>query len=217
MGRTLRHWLPIFAGALTVVIAGAMLLVARFWIPQDAATVALARAVLTESAPRASGSELAATAPSGGDCFPRIERGGGWLDLCWEAYRLAPGSEASEDFYLLRLYGSHQGLRWLVVRSQLVGGAANQLYDVWPTGTFDGACHEETVSLLVPIGPLPAATICGRTEASLEQQPSGHRLAWSCERCIAPDSAMRDVEMYAVVGMVPGAIPSWDLFADVGQ
>ena len=186
-------------------IAATAVLALRPSIPDGAASAAITRTVLTGEA-----------APFGQECLSRIERAGGWVDLCWAVSRLANDADPAKDYYVLRMYGSHEGLRWLVVRSQIVGIPAGGVYDIWPDGTYTGPCRQEAVSMMIPLGPIAMEDVCGETKGSLEMSPFGHRLAWTCGGCLLADSLTRAVSLYTVVGVPEGTTPAWDLFADAG-
>jgi len=160
---------------------------------------------------------VAVSSPSAQACLARIASGSGWLDLCWEAYRVGGDADLQKDYYLLRLHGSHEGLRWLTVRSQLIGTPGDNVYDVWPDGTYAGGCRKEPVSLPVPLFDLAADDVCGRTVARRDFDHWSHQLAWTCDGCMIPGSDTNGVSMYTVVGMAEGMVPSWDVFANAGS
>ncbi|MEA2673461.1 MAG: hypothetical protein QOI92_653 [Chloroflexota bacterium] len=218
MGRISRRQLTV-VGAIVVLLVGALAIRLYIAVPSDAATVPVARAVL--EAPVGSlppGPTLPSLGMvSGGTCLPRISREGGWLDLCWEGYFWGRQSDGRTDYYLLRMYGSHQGWRWVSLRSQVIGGPEDGIFDVWPNGIYEGECRQEPVSLIVPMGNLTAEDVCGRTEG--REDPSGWSaaLTWTCQACLVPDDSMRAVSMYEVIGVPAGTVPSWDLFASGGS
>lgn len=225
----MRRWLAIVAGGALLVVIAAVVLRLQVTVPGNAATVPVARAILTgpvwpdvtQQPLPTDGSdpepEGLANAPYGGECLDRLSSGSGWLDLCWQASRLGGETDPTKDMYLLRLYGSHEGLRWLVVRSQLVATPGDTIYDVWPAGTYQGACRSEPVSMLVPMAALAEDDVCGRTEADLDVGHWSHRLVWTCEGCLIASSDTRGLSMYTVIGTPEGAVPAWDLFATLGS
>jgi hypothetical protein len=229
MGWVSRPWFAIVAGGALLVVIAAVALRLQVTIPSDPAAVPIARAILagpvgpypTDQPFPTDGSDpdpqVNASSPYGQACLDRMTSGSGWLDLCWEAYRFGRDADPKKDYYLLRLYGSHQGFRWLVVRSELIGTPGDNVYDVWPDGTYEGACGKEPVNLLVPLAALGEDDVCGRTEAHLGAGHWSHALTWTCEDCLFANSDTRGIAMYAVVGMPEGSIPTWDLFADAGS
>jgi hypothetical protein len=229
MGRVSRPWLAIAAVGASLVVIAAVAIRLQVAIPSDATSIPITRAILagpvaadaTEQPVPSDGSdpelEQEPPSPAGQACLSRMSRGSGWLDLCWEGYRYGGDADPTKDYYVLRVYGSHQGLRWISIRSQLIGTPGDNVYDVWPDGTYEGGCRQEPVSLLVPMSALAADDICGRTEAHLDFDHWSHDVVWTCEGCLIPDSDTRGVALYTVVGMPAGTVPSWDLFANGGS
>jgi hypothetical protein len=208
------------AAAIAILAATAIFVVARRpSIPADAAATRMAQATLSEILVTDPSSVPQPVPPQrhGGACLPRIQRGAGWLDLCWEATQIVPDEDPSKDYYQLRMYGSHGGLRWVVLRSQLVGTPGDNVYDIWPDGIYQGACRLEQVSMLVPLDPVSPGDICGRTEAHLDFEHWSHDLVWTCEGCLVPEADTKGISLYAVIGTPEGTLPSWDLFADAGS
>src|SRR5262245_27429765 len=107
------------------------------------AAVALARPAIPANA---ASTAFASDVSTGGECLDRLQRGSGWADICWSAWRMTNEEDESKDYYLVRVYGSHEGLRWLVVRAEYDGIPAYGVYDGWPWGSFDGACREVPTS-----------------------------------------------------------------------
>ena len=130
--------------------------------------------------------------------------------------QLANEADAPTDYYVLRLYGSHEGLRWIAVNSRLAGSPVDAFLDAWPNGTYQGPCRREPVSMLVPLSDLPADDVCGRTEGHVIAATWSHEVTWTCEGCLIPDATTRGISLYAVVGSPSGTVPTWDVFADVG-
>ena len=219
----------LLVGGVVVVLAGAILLLGRPSIPAGAASVAITRTVLTGPLPvqpsdgpeptpgDVGGGDFPPSTPKGQACLDRIERQGGWLDLCWEAEHSRIDGDPQKDYYLLRVYGSHHGLRWLVIGSQLVGIPAGGAYETWPTrGVYEGACREVPMGLPLSAAGIASDQVCGRTESTFDHSSWSQRLSWTCEGCLTPDQDTRAVAMWALVGVEPGEVPSWDLFADGG-
>jgi len=178
-------------------------------IPASAGSTAIARVTLAADPPGA----------IAGECLNRLTWRSGWADLCWQASRVNDG-DAEKDYYIIRLYGSFAGLRWLDVRSDFVGEPGDGVFDGWPTGTFTGPCRDASVDMMIPFQPIGTETLCGRLTAGADAGPGSswsQRVTWTCERCLLPDDATRAVGMYAEVGVAEGALPAWDLFADGGS
>ena len=201
--------------ALVVVIMA--IAVALNWmqpsIDAAAASEPVARTVLTGDAEPG---DLTPTTPNGGECLDRIMRGDGYLDLCWQASRFGNEMDPAKDYYLLRLYGSYESVRWMVVGSRLLVDPGGNVVDAWPDGTYEGACRQERVHMLVPLTALATEYVCGYTVGRIDVEDWSHRVTWRCEGCLLPDATTRGFGLYNVVGVPVGTIPTWDLFADAG-
>src|SRR5689334_25047412 len=118
------------------------------------AAVALAMDRIPPSIPANAAAAAIVTATPGedgsgdGNCLDRASWGPGWADLCWQAWRLTDETDPSKDYYALTMYGSFQGVRWLVIRSDLAGQPAGGAFDGWPDGTYEGDCRNVTVQLM---------------------------------------------------------------------
>lgn len=190
------------------VLLGGVLLIDRLppSIPGSAATTPVARAAIDDVA-------------SGGfaeDCFDTLSRGSAWAHLCWQISREPQEADSEKDYYLLHMYGSFQGFRWLVVRSDFDGVPAGQVFDAWPTSVYEGQCMDEPVHLMPFLQDLTTETLCGRTEGRSDHSSWTHQVTWTCERCLLRDEGTRAVSLFNEVGVPQGALPAWDLFADGG-
>ena len=152
--------------------------------------------------------------PSGQECLDRIGRGSGWVDLCWSVARDPHDADPTKDYYLLRLYGSHEGLRFLALKSDLVGSPGDGVVSVWPTGTIEGPCDIREVHLSGFLGSLPSAHVCGRTVGELDGATWSHTLTWTCEGCAPGDKVTRGFDSFLWVGVPAHTVPGWDVFAD---
>lgn len=201
------------------VLAAALAIRLQITIPSDATSPPVAHAVLVALVEPGTDTQSVPVngVPAGQACLPRIAGGSGWLDLCWSGSWYGRTADGTTDYYLLRLYGSHQGLRWLSLRSLMIGTLGDGLFDAWPDGTYQGACRPEPVGMLVPLIDLAPDDICGRTEGHPDARNRSAVLTWTCEGCIIPDGSTRGVSLYTVVGVPAGDVPSWDVFANVGS
>jgi hypothetical protein len=152
--------------------------------------------------------------PNGQACLDRITRGAGWVDLCWSVARDPSDADPDKDFYLLHLYGSHEGLRFLAVKSDLVGSPGDGIVSLWPTGTIEGECAQRDVHLSGYLGTLPPANVCGRTVGELEQATWSHTLTWTCVDCAVGQGTTRGFDTFLWIGVPAHTVPTWDLFAD---
>lgn len=185
-----------------LIVGGAWLANRPPAIPADAASAALDRTVVTND--------------HGQRCLDRTVLGTGWADVCWAIDGIPNGSDNTQDDYQLRVYGSFEGLRWLVVRADLVGRPDGGAYVIWPKFAIEGACREVSVHLLPLIGAEPTEMVCGRTEGVLDPVAWTQTLTWTCEQCVLPDSATKPLSTYAIIAVPAGTIPEWDVFVDGG-
>jgi hypothetical protein len=152
--------------------------------------------------------------PHGQACLERIQRETGYLDLCWSVDRDPGDADATKDYYLLHLYGTHGGgIRSMVVRSDLVGTPGDGVLSVWPTGTIEGPCELRDVTLGGYDGTLQGAHVCGKTVGELEGATWSHTVTWTCE-CVPGEQVDRGFDSYLWLGVPAGTIPSWDLYAE---
>ena len=197
---------------ITIIVIGGLatagVILASGWtptIPADAASAVIARTAVEGRA--------------SSDCLDRIERQGGWLDLCWHALRQQDGDPA-KDYYILRVVGTldgeRGGVRWSAIRARLVDApAADAVFDGWPSGTIDGPCQAHPVSLLV--APDPASEeVCGRTSGEFIATWD-YRVTWTCVDCVVPDRSARPVALYFSVAVPEGRVPNWEIGADFGS
>jgi hypothetical protein len=208
------------------LLAGAYLLfLAPPGVPATAAKDPIARTAMTGPiAPdmvSEDGAEVPPVSPVGQVCLERIVREAGSADVCWAASREPRDSHPQQDYYYLRIYGSYRGtsalgIRWLVVKSRLVTPPLLDVFDGWPSGTYDGPCEEQPVSLMVPLASIDRATLCGHTTAGPGSDGSWTS-TWTCSPCRPFDSTTRELGLYGVVGVAEGMVPAWDVFVDFGS
>ncbi len=152
--------------------------------------------------------------PNGQACLERIVRGTGYADLCWSVARDPNDADPAKDYYLLRVYGTHEGLRFLAVRSDLVGTPGDGVISLWPTGTIEGSCETREVHLTGYSGALPAMHVCGHTIGELDAGTWAHTVTWTCQGCARGSDVARGFDMVSWVAVPARAIPVWDVFAD---
>lgn len=224
MGRT--WWITIALGIMAVacVAAGAFVIVR--WsphVPADAASRAVARTVMVgDIAPdEVAGSDPydIPRSPYGQECLPRISNGAGYMDVCWEAYRDPFDADPEKDYYLLRVYssfgrGAGDGLRWAILKADLVGEPQDGVLTSWPDGVFDASCEPMRVGLSLNL-PDIEETLCGHINAR-DVAAWGHIVTWTCEGCLLPSDRDRSLSLYEEVGVAEGTVPSWEVFADLG-
>lgn len=187
-----------------VLLLGAVL-IGGFWIanrppviPADAARTVIGR--------------TSTTGGHGQACLERQAFGPGWADVCWSVDR-AEESDGSttQDYYELRVYGSFEGLKWLVVRADLVGTPNAGAYTSWPDVLIEGDCH----SVDADRGPIPGSPrtemVCGRVTGELDSGAWAQTFTWMCELCLLPVAAMKPLVMNGQVAVDQGTTPEWDL------
>ena len=202
-----RSWLrPSFALAVGVVVVIASLVVIADRIPPAIPASAAAQPV----------AHVQPTNGTDGRCLERLQRGAGFADLCWQAYRVTNEADLEKDYYALEFSGSFQGMRWLVVRSKLLVEPAGGVFVGWPIGTYKGACQELPVDGLSAVSERQE-TVCGRTDAISNTSAWTHQATWTCESCVLLDATTRAITLTNTVGVPEGTTPSWDLFADGGS
>jgi hypothetical protein len=186
----------------TSLATGALL--ASGWartLPSAAASAVLARISTTDD--QATG------------CLERLERPGGWLDLCWMITRQ---SGADGDYYLLRLVGTLNGeaggVRWAALRARLVDTApADEVFFGWPAGSVEGACEVRQVGRMEGGG---QEEVCGLTSGAFVGAWD-YRVDWRCVGCLLPDRSARPVVLRFAVKVPAGAVPGWEVGADFGS
>lgn len=196
--------------ALGFVVLVVVLLVGGVWflnrppvIPGGAAGTVLERTTVVDG--------------HGGRCLDRRQLGAGWADVCWAVDQIPDGSDNTQDYFHLRVYGSFEGLKWLVARADLVGQPNSSAYVVWPRAPIEGGCRQVHVDLEPNIGVADAEDVCGHTEGDLEPVGWTQTLAWTCEQCLLPDAATKPLAMYSAIAVDAGTTPEWDLFVDGGS
>jgi hypothetical protein len=210
---------------IALVAGGYLIVLARPGVPATAAKAPIVRTEMTGPiAPDMEledGAEVPAVSPSGQECLQRITLAAGWADVCWEAFREPRESDPQKDYYRLRIYGSYQGtgalgIRWLIVKSRLVEPPLLNVYDGWPSGTYDGSCTEQPVSLMLSPTSPERATVCGHTTSG-PGDDWAWQSTWTCSPCWPFDNMTRELALYGVAGVAPGAVPEWDVFVDFGS
>lgn len=213
-------------GALVVVAAAMLALAALRWspdVPNGVASSPIAETVMTGeiAADVTEGTDIndVPRSPSGHDCLPRIDRSSGSMDVCWSAHRYAADSDPDKDYYLLVVSstfgpGADGSPRWAAVRADLDGSPAGNVFSAWPEGEFDGPCEPTPVTLSL-VDPGTEEVLCGHIE-SAEVGTWAHAVTWTCEGCLLPDDRERALSLYVAVGVPAGAVPVWQISADVG-
>ena len=218
MGRDLRRASALLPLAVVAVVVAVLLVTNRPATPSLREPVAHVAPVgpIDPDAVEAEGESSSAgpRSPRGQACLERILRGTGFVDLCWSIDRDPHDTDATKDFYLLHLYGSHEGLRFLVVKSDLAGNPDDGVVSVWPTGAIEGPCAVREVNLSGYAEPLPPANVCGRTVGEIDGATWSHTVTWTCEGCAPGEQTTRGFDSFLWLGVPAHNVPTWDLFAE---
>jgi hypothetical protein len=224
---TRARWAIVGIVAILAVIALAGAAVASRWtpsVPADGALPLVARTVLrgpiTPDWTEDVDPDTLARSPAGSECLESIVRPAGRMDLCWEAYRDPYDADPDKDYYRIRVHGTFggdtgTGARWAAVRVRLAGEPLDNVFKTWPHGVFEGPCADVEVSL--GVGPPLPQTLCGRTTAASSTEGWSHRVTWTCEACLIPDQEDRAIALHEFIGVAPGTVPTWEIFADLGS
>lgn len=215
-------------GHLTAIaIAGVVLAVAYVFafraptIPEGAAAAVLTTATATgpidPDVPADGEPADGPSSPSGSGCLEDLARGDGWAHLCWSVDRDPTDGDPDKDYYLLRLHGSFQGLRWLILRGDFVGLPSNAVYATWPERVAEGQCRDVPVRIGPLAGDSTMETLCGRTESTFDEERWMQSVTWTCEQCVLPPGDIHAIAQLAWVGVPAGDVPEWDLYADAGR
>ena len=140
------------------------------------------------------------------------------MSLCWDAYRDPHDADPAKDYYRLSVratFGGEtgSGARWAILRARLVGSPADGVFETWPDGRYDGPCRQVDARTMFESVP---ETVCGRTVGTTEA-PWTQRATWTCPGCFIPDHADRALTLRQLVAVPEGTVPSWELFADLGD
>lgn len=209
------------------VIGGAVLSVAVLrWspdVPTSAAGAPLTETVMTGPiAPDVrEGTDIALVprSPAGDACLPRVERSAGFMDVCWRAHRYPADGDPDKDYYLLEVFstfgsGVDGSPRWAMLKADLVGSPAGNVFSAWPDGGYDGECQTMAVPLsFVDFG--TEAVLCGHVEAH-DAGSWARDVTWTCRGCLFPDDRDRSLSLYVEVGVTAGTVPVWEIYADFG-
>lgn len=178
-------------------------------LPTDAIGTPAARTILTGDI------------PAGQECLPRIEVQTGWMDACWAAYRDTADGDEAKDYYVLRVYSSFEGtpaggVRWAVLKADLEGDPRDNVFEAWPTSTYEGACQGVPVSLMF-VQVQDAESLCGHTEGTFDPATWTSSVTWTCESCFFLDTDTRALTLYQAVGVQQGTVPEWRIYANLGD
>ena len=101
------------------------------------------------------------------------------------------------------------------VRAVLVGQPADNVFDAWPDGRFDGPCQQ----VPDPFGDsvVDTATLCGRSEGTTRDEAWSRVVTWHCMGCLLSDHASRESALHEKVAVTPSTVPSWEIYADIGS
>jgi hypothetical protein len=155
-------------------------------------------------------------------CPPFVPRPAARMDICYEVIRIAAG--AAWDRYLARVYGSidgqdGSGLSAWLIRVRPTGDVVPTIVATWPRGVVSGPCREMFPDLALVGMTAMAEDICGTTTVAVGP-PVGIAgetvMTWQCPDCPPPRRATLGVILLVVAEVPDGAVPTWEIRAEVG-
>ncbi len=161
------------------------------------------------------------------DCVAPDQRSAGWLDLCWSVMR-QPDVDPAGDYYRFEVTGRFgaetagpgdspgSGVRWLVLRNELLTPVVDGVSSAVPDGVIDG-CDPQAVDGSPGLGSRIVAVPCdGHLVGDATLQT--HTVTWTCTDCLlGTDPGERTVQMAEDVKVAEGVLPSWNIYADFGH
>src|SRR5689334_9260269 len=134
--------------------------------------------------PTAAASPIARTSgkPNDSGCADRTVVPGGWIQPCWAVSRVTAEADPQNDYYVLKLSATSEGLRWGVFATDLVGEPSNGAYSMWPEFDMEAECRSMTVDL-GPVPNPPTETLCGPLTVDKNFQTWTQRVIWTCSSC----------------------------------
>jgi len=164
--------------------------------------------------------------PAGSDCFDPVVRPEGRLDVCWEAYRDNRESLPGADYYQFRLVATLHATApssWVAISIVPVGDERTRVSHLWPSGVLDGPCRSAAVEGMdfLTDGDMTHDVVndlaCGRTTAARADASHRHWVVWTCASCGADQVEGRQVAIRELVATSEGGVPSWQVYAELGQ
>jgi hypothetical protein len=227
-----RRW-AIAVGPAALVIASTWGAAATFWVPNVPQAVQGARigtaTVQGFNPPDPSDwlpQVVVPRTPAGSGCFDPVVRPAGRLDVCWEPYRDNRESLPGADYYQFRLLATLHAAApssWVAMSIVPVGDERTAVAQLWPSGVLDGPCRSAAVEGMdfLTDGEMTHDVAndlaCGRTTAARADAWQRHWVIWTCAACGADQVEGRQVAIRELVATSEGGVPSWQVYAELGQ
>jgi hypothetical protein len=155
-------------------------------------------------------------------CPPFVPRPAARMDICYELIRIAAGP--GRDRYLARVYGSidgqdGSGLSAWLVRIRPTGDVVPMIVATWPRGVVGGPCRQMFPDLALVGMVALSEVICGTTTVAVGPPAAvaGETvMTWQCPDCPPPRRMTLGVTLLVVAEVPDGAVPTWEIRAEVG-
>lgn len=163
--------------------------------------------------------------PDGSGCFDPVVRPAGRLELCWDGYRDNRERLPGADYYQFRLLAtlhSTAPTSWVAITIVPVGERA-YVGHLWPSGVLDGPCRTTAVEGMNFLtdgdmtNDVAEDVACGRTTAATSDAGQRHWVIWTCAGCGADQVSGRQIAIREIVGTREGTVPTWEVYAELGQ
>jgi hypothetical protein len=164
--------------------------------------------------------------PNGSGCFDPIVRPAGRLVLCWEGYRDNRERLPGADYYQFRLLAtlhSTTPTSWVAIDIKVPGDERTYVGHLWPSGVLDGPCRTTAVEGMNFLtdgdmtNDVAEDVACGRTTAATSDGGRRHWVIWTCAACGADQVSGRPIAIREIVGTREGTVPTWEIYAELGQ
>lgn len=164
--------------------------------------------------------------PAGTGCFDPVVRPAGRLSVCWEAYRDNRESLPGADYYQFRLIATLHATAsssWVAISIVPVGDERTRVSHLWPSGVLDGPCRSAAVEGMdfLTDGDMTHDVAndlaCGRTTAARADDWQRHWVVWTCAVCGADQTDGRKVAIRELTATSEGGVPTWEVYAELGQ
>ncbi len=164
--------------------------------------------------------------PNGSGCFDPVVRPAGRLELCWEGYRDNRERLPGADYYQFRLVAtlhSTTPTSWVAIDIIVPGEERTSIRHLWPSGVLDGLCRTTAVEGMNFLtdgdmtNDVAEDVACGRTTAATSDGGRRHWVIWTCAACGADEASGRQIAIREIVGSPEGSVPTWEIYAELGQ
>jgi hypothetical protein len=164
--------------------------------------------------------------PNGRGYFDPVVQPAGRLELCWEGYRDNRERLPGADYYQFRLLAtlhSTTPTSWVAIDILVPGEERTYVGHLWPSGVLDGPCRTTAVEGMNFLtdgdmtNDVAEDVACGRTTAATSDGGRRHWVIWTCAACGADEASGRQIAIREIVGSPEGSVPTWEIYAELGQ